>query len=137
MSLILRYRYLAALAVVWVFTFSATALPGMVICFGQDGHLAIEPVHDDQNLETRRHCQPVISIGDCGDCSDTPLFAFYGILRIGTGNGKLWNTGADRIAALESLPFPMRLYKSADNLIIPAGPSQSGIERQKNIVLIC
>jgi hypothetical protein len=87
MSRCLRHKFLTILAVLWVLAFSSFTAHGMVICTGQDGHLELEPAHDSPAKEAHSCCAE--SVGECGDCSDTPLFAYYGILPTGTWKSRL------------------------------------------------
>jgi hypothetical protein len=76
------HHSIAALAVVWVLAFSAITPHSMVICAGHDGHVAIEPIHQDHGCDgSGDHCTAV-SEEECGDCSDTPIFSYFGIIRL-------------------------------------------------------
>lgn len=54
---------------------------GIVLCFGQNGHFAVEPIHD--NTHHAEDHDPVCSVDQsgCGDCSDIPVTSFRGKLN--------------------------------------------------------
>ena len=54
---------------------------GFVLCFGQDGHYAVEPIHD--NTHHANDHNPVCSVekSDCGECSDMLIASFRGKLN--------------------------------------------------------
>lgn len=66
---------------VWVLIFSITAPLGLVICVGDDGHLALERDHERGHRFHTPADVANITHGDCGDCSDTPVLLFYGRVR--------------------------------------------------------
>jgi len=82
MSRRLLHNSIAILAVLWLLAFSVMTPHNMVICAGHGGHIAVEPVHPGHDeVYTPTH-SPIFSESECGDCSDTPIFSYFGITRL-------------------------------------------------------
>jgi len=65
----------------WILIFSVVAPLELVLCVGDNGHMALEKEHDRGHVRPLPEIPTGISHNDCGDCSDTPIFLFYGRVR--------------------------------------------------------
>lgn len=66
---------------VWVLIFSVVAPLGLVVCIGDNGHMALEREHESGYHHPSPEIPANIGKSECGDCSDTPVILFYGRVR--------------------------------------------------------
>lgn len=80
------YKHLAIVMAAWVILFSLFTHLGLVVCVGQNGHLAVEVAHEGSYNAGPAEANSILSHDECGDCSDTPVFSFYGRVRMMSSN---------------------------------------------------
>jgi len=68
---------------VWVLIFTIAAPLGLVVCIGEDGHLALEKDHERGQRSSSPEGPANISHAHGGNCSDTSVLLFYGRVRTG------------------------------------------------------